>query len=208
MSPNTDRNAARLLADAGWDQALHGLLAGVVHDVNGRITSIGAMEQLAALEEDLGEAFQTEIERLGGVSERVGWLLGDPDAEATPLFPADVMDRAARLHASAKELSGSDVQVSVPAPAAVPPVLSGETRLLRALVLLLGWAGASGPEVPVRIDGEGDYAVITLEGGVAPGSPTDALGALLALDGGELETVDGAVRIRLLSLAAARAQGR
>ena len=123
MSPNTDRNAARLLADAGWDQALHGLLAGVVHDVNGRITSIGAMEQLAALEEDLGEAFQTEIERLGGVSERVGWLLGDPDAEATPLFPADVMDRAARLHGSAKELSGSDVRVSVPDPAAIPPVM-------------------------------------------------------------------------------------
>lgn len=200
----------RILAECGWDQAQQTILSGFAHDLNGRITALGAVAQLAGMGEALPAAFSSEEERLRALCADLQLLLGDLGDRRRPLMPADMLSTVQRLVARAAGASGEPSRITTPEPSTVPPVLVQEVAMVRALVTLILRPGEdSQPGLDVVLTGDEHDVVLRLSGcDLADHDGADALAELVEAEGGVLKTGAAEVEIRLPSLKRSRAEGR
>lgn len=201
---------AELLAAAGWSPMLDRILRGLAHDLNGRVSSLMAIEQLLELDDELPPEFHEEPGKLERIARFVQLLPTDLDATARAALPADLLERAATLHGKARGRALDDL----PAPDiadGTPAVLVGDGRVVRGLVLVLDRCSVSwGATDRVRIEGDehGAAFVVPCPGTGDLDGPPAALARLFAMDGGTLRAESGRWVLSFPSLAAARARER
>jgi hypothetical protein len=202
---------ASLLAQSGWGYVLDRILAGVCHDLNGRVSSLQAVTQLLALGEPLPDTFHTEPEQLADIARFVALIPSDLGAEPIPIAAEEILHTAVDLHARVR---GAIVE---PTPLeileGVPPVLVNRGRAVRGAILLTDYSMRSLPEPdrPIRLGGDSVQAIIEFPVGDAGSQDPDLLeplARLFEIDGGDLQVTHGQLLFRLPSLAAARAAGR
>lgn len=132
---------SQALVRAGWLPLADRLTAGVCHDLNGRASALSGLVQLLDLDTDLDirGLLSTEVEKLDEVARLLRLLVGDPDGEAEPLVPSDLVPSLMALQE--RERGMEDVRVSLTVAADVPPVLVNWTLFARGFLLLLSTVG-------------------------------------------------------------------
>jgi hypothetical protein len=200
--------AAAALARAGWLALEHRLYLGFCHDVNGRVGSLQALEYLLDAGEPLPSSFGHEVARLEGVARRLTLLTGDPDAPAAPHTLLDLLGRALELHAGLKDLDDRPVEAEVPP--GLSPVLVGEARTVRLLLLALdaAYRASGGGALALSVTGDRDGVRVALPAPAGDEGVPGALHSAASIDGGTLTAEGGKWVLRLPSLARARAEGR
>lgn len=212
-----------LLVRAGWLEAADHLLGGLTHDLNGRVTSLGGMAQLLALDEDARSMvpfLEEEVRRLEAAVRLLALMGGDGDPTPEPLPLNELSERLVELHRRYRGLEGVEVTLDRAGPCRVlaPWPLFG-----RALLLLMAHAGHEALLRSRRLDvvvrpgsGPGEVAVRL----AAPGSraevarptwrhPIEPLMGLFRRLGGVLRRESGPDRYQLaLDLTARRPGGR
>jgi hypothetical protein len=207
-SDNT--TASVLLAEAGWDRVLNGILHGFCHDLNGRVTSLEAIKQLVGMGEPTPD-LSIEAERLSGVTKKLASICGDLGGPAGGLMLEDVAEAALSL--AAKGLRDLSEPVPLQRAAESMPVRVNETRLLRGLVVLVhtvAEAARASPATAVEAD---ELEVRFVVGWPGAEAPTDtlnadamsALASLFKMDEGALAITGEKIVLRFPSLAALRA---
>ena len=151
--------------DGVWIEVSDALLAGITHDLNGRVAALGGLLQVL-----VGEAADPEVlallrregERLDAT---VALLRSYPrGAERAPeaIDPRELLPELLALHARRDDREGASARVEI-APAA-PPARADRIWLGRALLVLFaraGGVGEAGGAAPflTRADGSGDRAL-------------------------------------------------
>lgn len=194
---------------AAWPAAADGVLRGLAHELSNRTGTIGAVaEALAAERPDsrLAAALGVEAERLQELLRLLRLLPADAERTAEPVRPADVVSDALALFAL--HPAGRGATVDAAALDDAPPVRVRVPALTRALlVLLTATAGDEGEAVRVHAAADDAWLELRVEGEGAVGDADGALeeaGALVAADGGAATWSDGALALRLPTLAAVR----
>ena len=210
-SPPRGHEAASLLALSGWSFVLDRILAGVCHDLNGRVSSLLAVTQLIELGEPLPTTFQAEPAKLEAVARFLALIPAYLGAEPNPNRMQDLLSTAMDLHAKVRGMLEEPPPVRFAED--LPPVLVSEGRAVRGLVLLLDHSMRSFPEpdVPVSVAGDPSLVSVTVPMGNADIRDDEALhhlGLLFEMDGAELTVEKEALVLRLPSLSAARSAGR
>jgi signal transduction histidine kinase len=153
-------------ADEGaWIEVSDALLAGITHDLNGRVAAVAGLLQVLVGETPHADALallRREGERLDAT---VALLRTYPrGAERAPeaIDPRELLPQLLALHARRDDRQGAIARLEI-APAA-PPARADRTWLGRALLVLIaraGRAGEAGGPVPflMRADGSGDRAL-------------------------------------------------
>lgn len=151
MTPTTPFQA---FARAGWDAVASRLMAGLNHDLNGRIASIYGLVQLAQLEEGSPpcEYVEAEAQRLEEIVELLGLLSGSPAHEPEPMAVGEHLPKLLQLHARDRKLA--KVHTHLESKGEVPPILVSWCVFTRAFLILLNEAG-----VVARDHGRGEVRV-------------------------------------------------
>ena len=184
--------SARAADEGVWIEVSDALLAGITHDLNGRVAAVAGLLQVLVGERPDAEALallRREGERLDAA---VALLRSYPrGAERAPaaIDPRELLPELLALHARRDDRAGAIARLEI-APAA-PPARADRTWLGLALLVLFARAGSTGDAggaAPflARADGSGDRAVWL----VRPEAP-----ALHGADAGVMPTTDRYLRI-------------
>jgi len=157
---------AAALADAQWQRVGEGVLAGVCHTLNSRVTALwGVAELLSAegLNESLTALLRAELARLERLARLLHWLPRRPGRGAEAVSLADLLPDLIELHrehrgfeAAAVELEGDPL---------TPPVVVDPAALCRAVLLLLTAAARVAPRagrIAAAYGPAGAAAVLTI----------------------------------------------
>ncbi len=175
-------SAAEALARAGWPLVADRLLAGIVHDLNGRVTSLGGMIQLLTLGDEVGGVvpfLEEEISRLEASVKLVSLLVGDPDPEPEPLDVAELLPAFLELHRRHRGMEMLDVRLEL---VTSPRVVAVWSLLGRVLLMALAAGGAQalarGRRLGIRADSHPDGGLLLdllapgeVEGAAAAAAP-------------------------------------
>lgn len=207
-TPDTS-DYGRILALCGWEQAQQAILSGLVHDLNGRITALGALAQLADLGEALPGGLAGEDERLRSLSADFQLLLGDLGDRRRPIMPADLLQTVIRLASRAMGALSEPIPVQVQDRSTVPPVLVQEAAMVRGLSAFLVSHGAERTgDLQIVLTGDSD-AVVRISGcDLDDSDATLALKDLVMMEGGTVTADATGLEIRLPSLQRSRDEGR
>ena len=170
-----------LMVRAGWPEALDRILAGFSHDLNGRVTALRGVLELASLGEELqplDDFLRGEVERLETLA-RTLWALPEGGGEPETMAPGPFLSEVLLLHEKHRGLEGigTTLQLDVEAPA----FLAARRRVRRALLLALAEVARSassrgGRRVTVACGPAGpgvdDGLLLVLSPG--PGAPLEA----------------------------------
>lgn len=155
---------AEALARAGWPFVADRLLAGIVHDLNGRVTSLGGMIQLLALGDEAGGVvpfLEEEVARLEASVKLVSLLAGEPDPEPEPLDVAELLPPLLELHRRHRGMEAVDLRLEL---AASPQVVAAWSLFGRVLLMALAAAGSQaltrGHRLAIRADRHEDGGLL------------------------------------------------
>ncbi len=159
----------RALIGAGWLGLLDRLLAGVVHDLNGRASALGGLATLLTMDDDMDMSahIEDEVGRLSDLAGRLRLLLGDPDGAAEPLVVGDLLPALTTILDAERGVEGGAVEM-VSHPGA-PPILVNWAAFSRIVLLVLSTVRrGGGPDartvVSTGMSPEGELE-LTVEGG-------------------------------------------
>jgi len=169
----------RLLVRAGWPAVLDRILAGLSHDLNGRVTALRGFLELAELGDAPGslEAFlKGEVERLELLA-RTLWSLNDGSPAPELVAPGPFLSGVLQLHERHRGLE--TLATALRADREAPAFRASQRELRRVLLVALAqvaWSALAlgGRAVVVSCAvGEDDGLVIDLEpeGSGAPRDP-------------------------------------
>lgn len=202
-------STALLLAEAGWSHLLDRFLARFSHDLNGRAMALDAVVHFTDAGKPLTPVFREEVDRVRELARTLSLIPTELDAPPIPVVLGEALRPALRLY---KSLGGPDaLSIEVDVAAATPPVLVGEGRFLRALVVYLSFLTqpAEG-EASLRVTGNEERAEI--RGLVAGSAVRDraftSLAEVFALDAGHLSLEGEQCVLCIPSLATARMAAR
>jgi signal transduction histidine kinase len=206
MDPHAEELTIEL-ARAGWPSVLHHLLAGVVHDLNGRATALGGLVQLLVLEDDpsgIAPELNDEVRRLVRILRRLDVLgtgLEGLDGEGVAL--AETMSDLVELQRQHRRLRR--VAIHLEMDPAIPAPAAGGGIVVPLLLLLLTAAGeeaaARGGEVRIHVGPLSDRGPagvrVRVPGARSGAGPTptverDRLAPLADRAGGRLRWAGGA----------------
>ena len=139
-----ESSAERLshLARAGWGDVSDRILAGLSHDLNGRVTALAGMVQLMQLDDDtatLAIYLEQEVVRLEESVRLVRRLAGESDEEPEPLHLPEVLPELMAL--AGKHRHQESVEATLDLDPGLLPVVSRWTLLSRSFLLLMSLAG-------------------------------------------------------------------
>lgn len=204
-----------LLARAGWFRVLDDLHGGLCHDLNGRVSSLDGLLHILHMDESAEEKvmgfIEGETERLSGTVKILRSLSGLPSRESEALQVDEVVARATALHQRHRGLEGQKTHATVAEN--TPPVRSAPPRLLRVILIVLSHLGHAARDIKASgvnamVQGEEGRVVFrfSVHGGdgqedlSALGDVKGPLGAVLAVDGGELDVTAAGVSFSLPAL--------
>lgn len=193
-------DVSTLLVRAGWLDVADRLLGGLTHDLNGRVTSLGGMAQLLALDDDARSMvpfLEQEVRRLDAAVRLLALMGGDGEQAPEPIRLDEVVEALVELHRRHRGLESVEVGVDRAGPChlTAPWPLVGRALLLlfahgghealarsRHLDVVVRPRSASG-DVAVRVAAPG-----SVTGGVRPNwrHPIEPLAQLFAHLGGAL----------------------
>jgi hypothetical protein len=188
-------------AAAQWAELSDGLLAGLVHMLNNRVTALSVCTELATMGDQemiAGGVLTTEMRRLQQAAALIGMLPSRPhQPEALELRP--VLDDAIALHAHhpRTRLVACDVVIGE----AMQPVRSPRWALLRLMLVLVDAAkdaaAASSRGATIRLTSDDHSARVHVD---APGDGGPYGTAMAALCGGQLARAGDELVLSLPSL--------
>lgn len=180
------------------------LLAGLVHDLRGRVTTFAGLARLLDDDEDsdwFREHLSDEVGRLEATVELLRLLRDDGDRTPDPLSLAEALPQVLELW---QRGSGGPLPVELAHDGEAPPVRLVWSAFRRALLILMDEAdararAAGAPAVRVSLRAEGSAAVLGVAWEGTGGVERDderrersaALEALFGKLGGRLTEVDG-----------------
>jgi hypothetical protein len=131
-----------LLARAGWLTVSTSLMTGIVHDLNGRVTSLAGLVQLLSIDDTGGIApfLEEEVRRLDGSVRLMGLLAGETGGERELVALDRLLGPLVDLHRRRPGLEGVEIDLEF---GDVPPILA-DARLLAQTVLLVFAAAGQG----------------------------------------------------------------
>lgn len=169
------------------DEFFADAVAGVYHEVNGRISAISGLVQLGRMDEEiedsLGARLEAEVERLEGNVRLMRELMPSGAREAEPIEIGDHLATATRLLRAHPDVREVEVEFE---DEAEHPILAVPNTLTRALLGLLGTAiglesGVIRRRLLVRTervaDGDSPQVRILVRGAGSDGTPVTAGGA-------------------------------
>jgi signal transduction histidine kinase len=134
------------LARAGWLSVADRIMAGIAHDLNGRVTSLAGMAQLLALDDDargMAPFLDEEIRKLQASVRLVALMVGELEGEPETLEPGEFLPAVLDLHRRHRGLESVELRLDEED---APAVTTGWTLLARTLLLVLAIAGSAAAE--------------------------------------------------------------
>ncbi len=154
---------------AVWRHTAYGILAGLRHDLNGRIGTVSGLVQLArldgALDDETGSILDGEIARMARLSQLMGALLPDRREDAEPIQSSELVRTAAELIRVHQDLVGVECDLVVSEDV---PIIGVRTSLLRALVVLFAVVARCSSRLRLELGRDDTYAVLQI--GAQPAS--------------------------------------
>lgn len=138
MSQIPSQKRLQCLAQAGWSDVSDRILAGLCHDLNGRVTSLAGMVQLLQLDEDsasMSPFLDQEVSRLEGSVRMVRRLAGEQDEDPEPLHLPEIVPDLVGLFGKHRHLEGLETTLEMDP--GLLPVVSRWTLLARSILILL-----------------------------------------------------------------------
>ncbi len=142
MSDTSSAERLVRLAHAGWNDVSDRILAGLCHDLNGRVTSLAGMVQLLQFDEEassMAPFLDEEVQRLEESVRQVRMLAGEPEEEPEPIHLPEVLPSLLALFSKHRHMEGVETQLTVRD--GLIPVLGRWTLTGRAILLALSAAG-------------------------------------------------------------------
>ncbi len=173
-------------ADAQWQRVGEGVLAGVCHTLNSRVTALWGVAELLTAEganESLTALLRAELERLERLARLLHWLPRRPGRGAEPVSLADLLPELIALYRESRGFEGADVDLE--GDPLTPAVVVDPAGLCRAVLLLLTAAARITPR-PGRITaaygpaGAGAALTVRTQGAALPAD--DEAGAFPELE--------------------------
>ena len=130
------------LADAGWSDVQDRILAGLCHDLIGRVTSLAGMVQLLQLDEDsssMAPFLDEEVQRLERSVRLVRGLAGEPNEEPEPIHLPEILPELRALFSKHRFMEVLEVTMRLED--GLIPTRGRWTLTGRAVLLLLSLAG-------------------------------------------------------------------
>lgn len=178
MGCNRSRNLT--ISDSpAWRRVSDGLIAGICHEVNDRISSLGGAMHIVRLDgrlnQQLDQLMKSELSALEELSRLLRMLADDDNRGEEAIQLEEHLPLVARLHALHSHLG--DVPLRLAATEEAPPVLVRWPCLCRALLVLVALAAgevAHRPEggVVLELGRAGPQAALRVK--AEPGEATDA----------------------------------
>lgn len=193
-----------------WRQVADALIAGIRHELNGRLSSLSSVVQIARMREtggaELLERLEAELTPLSDATRLLHAFPAYRRSAPGPVSVASLLEEVVVVARKHRSLESVEYPTSVSA--ALEPVRGETGSLRRSLLVLLSLAARSavrhgGRAVTVEAEATGDGVRITLaaEAGEAPSAPDtadlaspppagatgEALREALAASGGRLE---------------------
>ncbi|MFO7260955.1 MAG: hypothetical protein DIU52_007350 [bacterium] len=132
-------------ATAAWQRVGEGVLAGVCHTLNSRVTALWGLAELLTegADESLLALFRAELERLERLARLLHWLPRRPGRGAERVSLADLLPELVELHREHRGFEGTEVALE--GDPLTPPVVVDPAALGRAVLLLLSAAARLAP---------------------------------------------------------------
>jgi|SRR5690606_13149886 len=130
-----------------WAEACDAILAGICHELNGRVGAVGGLVQLArlsqSLDDETGDLLESEVERLTTLVRLLEQLRSERGKPPEPLHVPELASLAASLLRRHRGLEDVTVEIESRGASAV---VAPRGALLEALVVLLAAAGRAAHE--------------------------------------------------------------
>lgn len=168
------------LAAAGWSDVCDRIVAGLCHDLNGRVTSLAGMVQLLRLEEDSGSLIPFLEEEVGRLERTVALLrstAGEPLESPEPLHLPEFVPELVQLFDRHRHLEVLETGTTFGD--GLLPVRARFTYLGRAILILLSIAGREAMirerrlALEVDLDGETGRVRVTARAGEVLRDPSE-----------------------------------
>ena len=184
-----DEVSSEIATSAAWRHAAEAILAGIRHDLNGRIGTVSGLVQLArldgALDDESGDMLESELARMEHLSGLIETAFLDRDRGPEPIVLSELLRSALELLRLHRGLESASIDLDIDDDVAVT---APRTPFLRTLVVLLAGAARNRPRasISVHVRRDDDHAVLR----IAP----IGNGATAATEGTSLEDVIEAAR--------------
>jgi hypothetical protein len=194
-----------------WATISNELLQGLIHALNNRMAALGALVELARLDDEEGDSLEgiaEELTLLGEVNALFA-LLPERRSEPEALELSSALDDALRLHAHHPRLRR--VTCEIRCDDALSPVRAPRWALVRALVLLVHAAKQAGESTPeqagatIHLLADGPDVAVRAE---IPAQPFEEFVALAARCGARVQRDGAALTLRLPTLEELRRRER
>ncbi|HEY8484269.1 MAG TPA: hypothetical protein VIL13_06650 [Longimicrobiales bacterium] len=194
--------SAELQDSEVWRSLSDGVVAGICHDLTGRLTALSGIVYLGRLEGridgEIAKQIEAELDRLE-LSIRLLRLLREGGGRLEPIQPLELVGTVLRLFQRHRDLGHLEVEVRSDG-ADLPPVMARWAELCKAvLVVVVGAArearAAGATRLALEVRGEGGVVVLALEVPAAPGVTAKEAAESVDAVRGEIAKLGGAVEV-------------